>query len=73
VGISSWLLGTGALLIQAGPLDASEPQFPVIPQPAAVRRLSGTFTLDQHNRLLASDPESRRVAELFNGRPADSN
>jgi hexosaminidase len=68
VGISSWLLGTGALLIQAGhPLDPPpDPQFQVIPQPAASRRLSGRFTLDQHTRLLTRDPESRRVAELFN-------
>ncbi|HEY7482463.1 MAG TPA: family 20 glycosylhydrolase [Gemmatimonadales bacterium] len=68
MGISSWLLGTGALLIQAGhPLDPPpDPQFHVIPQPAAIRRLSGRFTLDQHTRLLAQDSESRRVAELFN-------
>jgi hexosaminidase len=66
VGISGWLLGTGALLMQAAPaIDPPEPQLQVIPQPAAIRRLTGTFTLDQHTRLSAREPESRQVAELF--------
>jgi len=38
----------------------------IVPRPASVRYSTGVFTLTNRTRLLAADPESRRIAELFN-------
>jgi hexosaminidase len=67
VAIISCLFGIGALLMQVAPAidPGGGPQSLVVPQPVAMRRLSGTFTLNQDTRISAPDPESRRVAELF--------
>ena len=38
----------------------------IVPAPVVVKALSGTFTLSDRTRIVASDRESRRIAGLFN-------
>lgn len=38
----------------------------IIPQPKSVERLDGEFELNQKTRLVATDEEGRRLAEIFN-------
>jgi hexosaminidase len=42
------------------------PTMNIVPRPASVRSLPGSFTLDDQTRLVAVDRESRRIAGLFN-------
>ena len=42
------------------------PTLNVVPRPASVKSLAGSFTLDDQTRILAVDKESRRIARLFN-------
>jgi hexosaminidase len=37
----------------------------IVPRPVAVRFSTGTFPLSEQTRILAADPESRRIASLF--------
>jgi len=38
----------------------------IVPRPVSVRYSTGTFILSSRTRILASDPESRRIAGLLN-------
>jgi hexosaminidase len=42
------------------------PGLNIVPQPAALKMLRGTFVLTGATRILAADEESRRIAGLFN-------
>ncbi len=57
----------GVLLTQLPPAThLGGPQPHVVPRPVASQRLQGTFTLDHRTRISTQDPESRRIAGLFN-------
>jgi hexosaminidase len=43
-----------------------QPDVNVVPRPATVRALPGTFALTAATRIVAADAEARRIAELFN-------
>lgn len=46
--------------------DAAMQGIHIVPAPAMVKSLQGTFTLNERTRLLVEDPESRRIAAIFN-------
>ena len=46
--------------------DTSRGALNIVPRPVSIRYSAGTFILTSHTRILATDAESRRVAELFN-------
>ena len=58
------LLATVATCARAQSLPAAAVN--VVPQPASLRMLQGTFVLSSATRILAADEESRRIAGLFN-------
>jgi hexosaminidase len=58
------------LLLLAGSLraqDSSATRLNIVPAPAVIKSLPGSFTLDDRTRILVSDEELRRIAVLFNG------
>ena len=46
-------------------LAAPEPDVNVVPRPATIRALPGTFVLTGKTRIVAADPDARRIAGLF--------
>ncbi len=57
------------LLIVATLVHAENPAVPrlnIVPLPAKVTRLPGSFTLNDQTRIVAADEESRRIAGLLN-------
>ena len=38
----------------------------IVPRPAKIKMLHGTFVLTGATRIVAADPEARRIAGLFN-------
>jgi len=46
--------------------QSAPPEINVVPRPASLKMSTGTFLLTSDTRIVASDAESRRIAELFN-------
>ena len=61
LGLCFSLIAASTVLAQ-DLLDAGN----IVPRPVSVRRSSESFTLSSRTRLRAADPESRRIACLFN-------
>jgi hypothetical protein len=57
------LLGVATLVHAENPFVVG---WNIVPQPVAVRSLTGTFTLNDQTRILAKNNESRRIVGLFN-------
>ncbi len=50
----------------AGAQGLPEPEVNIVPRPATIKKLSGSFMLTGATRIVAEDEESRRIAGLFN-------
>ena len=57
-----FLLSVAALVRADPPLP---PGVNIVPRPVAVKSSTGTFRLSEQTRIVATDPESRRIAALF--------
>jgi hexosaminidase len=69
--MNRWSRRAGVLLLllaAAGVRAESSlpPGLNIVPQPVTVKRLAGTFLLTDRTRILAADPDSRRIAAQFN-------
>lgn len=60
-----WLVFTLAVTTFS-PAENAPANLNIVPRPASLRYSTGGFILTNRTRLLATDPESRRIAELFN-------